>query len=153
VSTRLGLWPSHPHDAPFGLYDPAVDRTGLRAWVELYERAWRSPGTELLAELFAPEATYQTAPFEEPFCGLPAIAAMWEAGQGDEVFTMRSEVVAVEGDVGVARVVVRYGDPVRQEYRDLWVVRFDSAGRCIALEEWPFWPKGTQGGWHEGPPP
>jgi SnoaL-like domain len=134
-------------------YDPAVDRTGLRAWLELYERAWRTVGTELLAELFAPEATYQTAPFEEPFRGLPAIAAMWEAGQGEEVFTMGSEVVAVEGDTGVVRVVVRYGDPVRQEYRDLWVVRLDAAGRCIAFEEWPFWPKGTPGGWHEGPPP
>ena len=130
-----------------------MDRTGLRAWVELYERAWRTAGTELLAELFSPEATYQTAPFEEPFRGLPAIAAMWEAGQGEEVFTMGSEVVAVEGDTGVVRVVVRYGDPVRQEYRDLWVVRLDAAGRCIAFEEWPFWPKGTPGGWHEGPPP
>ncbi len=62
-------------------YDRAVDRTGLRAWVELYERAWRTAGTELLAGLFAPEATYQTAPFEEPFRGLPAIAAMWRAGR------------------------------------------------------------------------
>jgi hypothetical protein len=78
---------------------------------------------------------------------------MWRAGQGDEDFTMRSDVVAVEGDIGVARVEVRYGDPVRQQYRDLWVVRFDGAGRCIAFEEWPFWPKGTQGGWHEGPKP
>src|SRR6266496_3901003 len=56
-----------------------MDRAGVQAWVALYERAWRTPGTEVLAELFAPEATYQTAPFEEPFQGLPAIAAMWEA--------------------------------------------------------------------------
>jgi hypothetical protein len=44
----------------------------------------------------------------------------------------------------VARVEVRYGDPVGQQYRDLWVVRFDDAGRCIAFEGWPFWPKGTR---------
>jgi hypothetical protein len=56
-----------------------MDRAGVQAWVALYERAWRTPGTELLAELFAAEATYQTAPFEEPFQGLSAIAAMWEA--------------------------------------------------------------------------
>jgi SnoaL-like domain len=132
-----------------------MDRVGVRAWVELYERAWRTAGTDLLAELFAPEATYQTAPFEEPFRGLPAIAAMWEAGRAgpEEVFTMRSEVVAVEGETGVARVEVGYGDPVSQQYRDLWVVRYDAAGRCITFEEWPFWPKGTQGGWHEGPKP
>jgi hypothetical protein len=130
-----------------------MDRAGPRAWVQLYERAWRTAGTKLLADLFAPEATYQPAPFEEPFRGLPAIASMWRAGQGDEDFTMRSDVVVVEGDIGVARVEVRYGDPVRQQYRDLWVVRFDGAGRCIAFEEWPFWPKGTQGGWREGPKP
>ncbi len=130
-----------------------MDRTGLRAWIDLYERAWRTAGAELLADLFAPVATYRTAPYEEPFSGLPAIAAMWEAGRDgpDEVFTMRSEVVAVEDAVGVARVEVWYGDPVRQQYRDLWVVRFDDTGRCIAFEEWPFWPKGAQGGWHEGP--
>ncbi|HET6819156.1 MAG TPA: hypothetical protein VFH98_01225 [Candidatus Limnocylindria bacterium] len=71
----------------------------------------RGDGT--FATLFAPEAAYRTAPFEEPFRGLAAIAAIWEAGRdgSDEVFTMRSEV--------------------------------------IAFEEWPFWPKGTQGGWHE----
>ena len=98
-----------------------MDRAGVQAWVALYERAWRTPGTELLAKLFAPEATYQTAPFEEPFQGLPAIAVMWEAEREgpQEVFAMDSEVVAVEGDTGVARLEVRYGDPVRQTYRDL----------------------------------
>jgi hypothetical protein len=70
----------------------------------------------VLAELFAPEATYQTAPFEEPFRGLPAIAVMWEAEREgpEEAFAMDSQVVAVEGDTGVARLEVRYGDPVRQ---------------------------------------
>jgi hypothetical protein len=37
----------------------------------------------------------------------------------DEVFTMASEVVAVDGDTGVAQVEVRYGDPGVQHYRDL----------------------------------
>jgi SnoaL-like domain len=130
-----------------------MDRAGLRVWVALYERAWRTPGTELLAELFAPEATYQTAPFEKPFRGLPAIAAMWQAArQGPEdVFAMDSEVVAVDGDTGVVRLEARYGDPVRQTYRDLWLVRFDAQGRCLAFEEWPFWPPGAEGGWIKGP--
>jgi hypothetical protein len=47
---------------------------------------------------------------------------MWEAEREgpEEVFAMDSEVVAVEGDTGVACLEVRYGDPVRQTYRDLW---------------------------------
>jgi hypothetical protein len=38
-------------------------------------------------------------------------------------------------------VEVSYGDPVRQEYRDLWIVRFAGDGRCASFEEWPFWPE------------
>jgi mannose-6-phosphate isomerase-like protein (cupin superfamily) len=40
----------------------------------------------------------------------------------------------------VARVLVRYGDPLVQEYNDLWVVRFAVDGRAHRFEEWPFWP-------------
>jgi hypothetical protein len=53
---------------------------------------------------------------------------------------MTSEIIAVEGATAVVRVEVFYGDPVRQEYRDLWVVGFADDGRCVSFEEWPFWP-------------
>ncbi len=53
---------------------------------------------------------------------------------------MAAEIVAVERDTGVARILVRYGEPVTQEYLDLWVVRFAADGRCSSFEEWPFWP-------------
>jgi hypothetical protein len=33
--------PEGPRSGISGCYDPAMDRVGLRAWVELYERAWR----------------------------------------------------------------------------------------------------------------
>lgn len=38
------------------------------------------------------------------------------------------------------REVVRYGGPAAQEYRDLWILRFAPDGKCLAFEEWPFWP-------------
>ena len=63
----------------------------------------------------------------------------------DEDFEMSSEVVAVEGDTGIARIEVRYGSPKDTEYRDLWVVRLNDAGLCFHFEEWPFWPPGTEG--------
>ncbi len=130
-----------------------VDRTALRAWVEAYERAWRTPGTEGLATLFAEDATYRTAPFEEPFRGLSAISAMWEDGRDgpDEAFELESEVVAVEGDVGVVRLEVRYGEPASETYRNLWLVSLDDESRCTAFEEWPFWPPGSEGEYARGP--
>jgi uncharacterized protein (TIGR02246 family) len=131
----------------------AVDRAALKTWVEAYEQAWRTRGTDALAALFAEDATYRTAPFEEPFRGLSAISAMWEeARRGpDEAFDLESEVVAVEGDIGVVRLEVRYGEPVSQTYRNLWIVRLDEESRCTAFEEWPFWPPGSGGGYSPGP--
>jgi hypothetical protein len=120
-----------------------MSRADLARWIEEYERAWRSAGTGALARLFAAGATYRAAPFDEPVVGLDAIARFWEAERvgPDEVFAMTSEVVAVEGATGVARIEVRYGDPVAQIYRDLWVVTLDDAGRATTFEEWPFAPE------------
>jgi ketosteroid isomerase-like protein len=119
-----------------------VTREQVRDWLAGYERAWRSPGTDALAGLFSDDATYLLSPYEEPVAGLPAIAAMWnrEREGPDEQFTMMSELVAVEGDTAVARVEVRYAGPPAREYRDLWIIGFDEAGRCRHFEEWPFWP-------------
>lgn len=116
--------------------------TAVEDWIAAYERAWRTPGTELLSELFTEDATYRQAPFARTIVGLPAIAQMWETERVsfDERFTMSSEVVAVDGDVAVARIEVHYEDPRPHEYLDLWIMRFDPDGRCEWFEEWPFWP-------------
>ncbi len=119
-----------------------MDRGEVAAWLSGYERAWRAPGTSALARLFTENAGYRQDPYAEPVTGLAAIAAMWEAEREgpDEVFEMASEVIAADGDTAVARAEVWYGRPVRQEYRDLWVMRFAADGRCAWFEEWPFWP-------------
>src|SRR4051812_31686423 len=115
-----------------------MDRAQLGEGIQRYERAWRTAGTDVLAELFTEDATYSTAPYENPHAGLTAIAEMWEdERQGpDEEFEMSSEIVAVEDDTGVARVTVNYNKPdeeagrlhrQRTEYRDLWIVRLDGA--------------------------
>ncbi len=121
--------------------------------MQAYERAWRAPGTEALGGLFAPEATYSMAPYEEPVRGLEEITRLWEAEREgpDETFALRTEVIAVEGDTGVVRAHVVYRDPPEREYRDLWVIRLDANGRCIAFEEWPFSPEGPVGGTREEP--
>ena len=111
-----------------------MDRAHVDAWMAGYERAWRSPGTDALAELFTPDATYQQAPFHGPVVGLAAIAEMWETEREgpDEVFHLNYEIVAVDPaeSVAVVRVDVEYGEPVEQEWADLWVVRF-GPGRAV----------------------
>jgi ketosteroid isomerase-like protein len=92
--------------------------------------------------LFAEDATYRMSPYAEPARGLAAIGALWEREREgpDEPFEMSHAVVAVEGDTAVVRVEVRYGEAAAAEYRDLWIIRFTTDGRCREFEEWPFWP-------------
>jgi ketosteroid isomerase-like protein len=133
-----------------------MDRAQLSEWLTEYERAWRTPGTEALADLFAENAIYSTAPYVSPHRGLAAIARMWEAERADaaEDFSMTSEILAVEGDTGVVRVEVQYrkaaekeerSNRQEREYRDLWIVRLNDGGLCFDFEEWPFWPADQHG--------
>jgi ketosteroid isomerase-like protein len=117
-------------------------REQVAAWVDRYEAAWRSPSAEALLDVFSEDASYRQGPYHQELVGLHTIAAMWERERAgpDELFTLQSEVVAVEGDSAVVRAEVQYGDPPVREYRDLWVVRFDERGLAVAFEEWPFWP-------------
>jgi ketosteroid isomerase-like protein len=119
-----------------------MNRQDVAGWVDGYERAWRSPGVDALADLFTPDAVYLQGPYREPVAGLPDIGRMWERERDgpDEPFTMASEIIAVDGDTAVVRLEVQYRSPAEREYRDLWLVRFAGDGRCLSFEEWPFAP-------------
>ena len=118
-------------------------RQHAEAWIAAYVEAWRTPGVDLLADLFTEDATYSMAPYEPTTHGLDAIGELWERErQGpDERFTITSEVVAAEGETAVARVEVHYDREPPEDFRDLWVMQFAADGRCQAFEEWPFAPR------------
>ena len=128
-------------------HNGAMDCAAAEKWVAHYERPWRTPGTELLAELFVPEASYHPSPWAQPVEGLEAIARFWEAERAgpDEEFTMSSDVVTVDGGTAVVRVLVNYGALASRLWRDLWVIQFAQDGRCSSFEEWPFAPDQPDG--------
>ena len=64
--------------------------------------------------------------------------AAWRAPGTEAIGT---DILAVDGPTAVVRAEVRYGDPLRQEYRDLWIMHLGDDGRCNWFEEWPFWPE------------
>lgn len=117
-----------------------ANRAEAESWIAVYERAWRTAGTDHLGTLFTADATYRMSPYEEPARGRPAIAELWEREREghDEGFSMTAELVAIEDDTAVARVEVIYDRGT--EYRDLWIFRLNPDGRCREFEEWPFSP-------------
>ena len=114
-----------------------MDSQQVMAWVDAYEQGWRAGDPEAVERLFTPDIAYRRSPYE-PALDLAGLQQFWTAD--DEPFTMTAEPVAVEGDRAVVRVEVRYGVPVRQEYRDLWLLRFAADGRVEDFEEWAYWP-------------
>ena len=116
-----------------------VDRDGVTRWVAEYERAWRAGDVPGVARLFTEDARYRASPYAEPRVGHAEIQAFWRDDEG-RTFTVTAEPVAVEGRDAVVRLEVRYRDPVAQDYRDLWVLRFAPDGRVEDFEEWAYWP-------------
>jgi ketosteroid isomerase-like protein len=116
-----------------------VDRDGVRRWVAGYERAWRDGDVAAVALLFTEDVRYRVSPYAEPKVGHREIQAFWRDDEGRR-FDVTAEPVAVEGPDAVVRLEVRYHDPVPQEYRDLWVLRFAPDGRVQDFEEWVYWP-------------
>ena len=116
-----------------------MDSAEVMRWVAEYERAWRDDDLAGVERLFTEDAHYRPSPYEEAEIGHDEIKAFWLDDEG-KVFTVQAEPVAVEGRTAVVRVEVRYGDPVSQEYRDLWLLRFADDGRVEDFEEWAYWP-------------
>jgi hypothetical protein len=117
-----------------------MERADLEAWVDRYEQVWRTPGTDRLGELFTTDVVYRASPWADTARGLDALRVFWEDQRdgADEVFTMRSEIVAVDGATGVVRVAVDYGSG--DSWLDVWIVRFAADGRVEFFEEWPLAP-------------
>ncbi|MFC8600648.1 YybH family protein [Isoptericola sp. NPDC057191] len=121
----------------------AMEREAVAHWVAAYERAWRDADADAVAQLFTPEARYARSPYDpEVLVGHDAIREFWTVDE-DATFTMTAALLAVDDDVAVVRLEVRYTAPREQEYRDLWVLRFAPDGRVSDFEEWAYWPGRT----------
>lgn len=117
------------------------------AWLAAYGRASAEDDPDASAALFSLDARYLESPFAEPIVGRDAIRGYWEAGARSLADKRSSyEVLAVNGDVGIARwrswfTVVASGERVALDC--LFVARFGDDGTCVEFREW--WHKAAVG--------
>lgn len=116
-----------------------MDRTSVMEWVARYEASWRTGDVDALPTLFAPDVVYLTGPYADARVGLASVESFWLDDEG-LAFTVDASPVAIDGDTAVVRLEVTYHGPPAQQFRDLWILRFDPDGRVDAFEEWPFSP-------------
>ncbi len=117
-----------------------MNRAKLRRWLEAYRRAWENRDPEAAVELYAADATYQDTPFSPPLRGRKALLEYWQGvTRTQEDIDVACEVLAVCKGQCFAHwhaVFTRLPMRVRLELDGIFLLTFDSGGRCTALREW-----------------
>jgi hypothetical protein len=113
-----------------------MDANIVAAWVEAYIQAWNSNDPADIRQLFIDDAIYSTGPFDVPWKIRDAIIANWlrrKDAPGTNSF--RYEVLASTSDQAVVRGWTHYHE-TDQEYSNIWLIRFETDGRCREFTEW-----------------
>jgi len=119
-----------------------MDRAAFQSWLDRYIEAWRSPDSGAIGDLFSDDATYRYHPWEDPVRGRDTIVAEWTGPDRDapDSWTAEYRALAVDGDVAVAVGESRYltedRSAVDRTYHNVFVCRFDDAGRCSDFTEY-----------------
>lgn len=117
-----------------------LTRDQFATWLARYVAAWRSYDPEAIGDLFNETATYSYSAGTRVVEGRAAIVSAWLAdpdarGSWDAHY----EPLAIEREVHVAIGTSRYyrdDGTLRDEYSNIFVCRFDGAGRCSSFTEW-----------------
>jgi hypothetical protein len=112
-----------------------MTRDQVQAWLDAYVEAWRTYDPAAIGELFSADASYAYHPYDEPLRGREAIVANW-LSEPDEPGSWEAgySPLVIDGDRAVATGETRYRSGRR--FSNLYVLRFDEAGRCREFVEW-----------------
>jgi hypothetical protein len=117
-----------------------VTRASAAAWLERFCKGWEGRETDALVGLFTEDGSFWETPFDPPEVGADAMRDGWDElwpSQRDR--RMHGEILAVDGEVAVARWWARYTrmpDGVDRELDGVFLLRFAGDGRCRELIEW-----------------
>lgn len=108
----------------------------LNAWMDGYVHAWESNDPEDVAALFSPEAVYDPQTADGEWDGVEEIAKRWiEIGDTPGNWDFQWIPLVETDELAVVVANTEYREPP-MSYRNLFVIRFDSEGRCEDFTEW-----------------
>jgi hypothetical protein len=117
-----------------------VDKQAFQGWLDRYVEAWKSYDPQQIGDLFSEDATYRFHPQDEPERGRADIVTAWLHDPDEKgTYDAHYEPLAIDGDVCVAQGWSRYFNAdgsTRDEYMNIYVCRFDDAGRCTEFIEY-----------------
>lgn len=117
-----------------------LTRDQFAAWLDRYIAAWRSGDPEAIGDLFSEDVVYSQNGGQTSISGREAVVADWleAVSTSDAEWEASYEPLAIEDQVHVAVGSTRdiLADGVREDYSNIFVIRFDEDGRCCDLREW-----------------
>lgn len=120
----------------------APDRAIVQRWLDAYVTAWKSYDPAAIADLWTEDAVWMR-PFGVRARGRDAITAEWLSEKdldGPGSYDAHYAPIAIDGDIVVSHGRTRFFDPATGEtqtdYDNIWVLRFNSDGRCAEFHEW-----------------
>jgi len=118
-----------------------LDRAALQAWLDAYVQAWKTYDKESIGNLFSEDATYFYSPYSTPIYGRDNIVASWvDETDSPGTYDGHYEPLLIEGDRAVTNGRSRYfeqdGSTLKAEWDNIFVLLFDTEGRCKEYREW-----------------
>ena len=123
-----------------------MHRDNVQTWLDGYIAAWRTYDPAAIGDLFSADTTYRFHPWDEPIRGREEVVRAWVAPSGNasgrdepDSWDARYEPYAVDGDNAVAVGWSRYfatGDTPEKLYHNVYLLEFDSDGRCRSFTEY-----------------
>ena len=118
----------------------SLTREQFASWLSRYVEAWRSNEPQAIGDLFSADVTYSQSGGHMSIEGREAVVAHWleEPYAPSASWEASYEPLAIEDQVHVAVGSTRYfrEHGVREDFSNIFVCRFDEAGRCSDLREW-----------------
>lgn len=118
-----------------------IDHATVQQWLDNYVQAWLSYDPEKIGALFAEDAVYRYAAYDEPLVGRMAIVQNWlENRDAAGTYQAHYAPIAVDGDVAVSHGRSQYfeadGTTPKDEFDNVFVMRFNTDGLCADFCEW-----------------
>jgi hypothetical protein len=119
-----------------------MDRQAFQDWLGRYVEAWKTYNPDKIGHLFSEDAEYRYHPQDEPERGRNQIVSNWLETRDEEgTYDAEYHPLAIDPDgLHVASGWSRYfetpGGNMRDEYWNVYVLRFNDAGECSSFTEY-----------------
>lgn len=119
----------------------SISRAEVKGWLDRYVKAWLTYDPEMIGDLFNEKAAYYYSPYDKGVVGRDAIVASWLANRdASGTYTAVYHPMLVEENVATANGRTTYfaadGKTVEREFDNVFLIHFDSEGRCKEFTDW-----------------